>query len=338
MRDYDFEEGNLFNCSRYFAGFSSFRPEIKSSLLGNTLRYAPDRTFDTLHIYLDLDLRQLGKQIISGCCTTRIRSFVESLGTLEFDAAEMRIAKVETKARNLKFSHSRNKLKVRLPVPMDYGEEMPISIHYRIRSPRVGLHFVKSGSPDARGPQVWSQGQPEESKYWFPCHDAPHQKATSEVVVKVPKGFVAVSNGRLVSWDVGSSLFHWRMEQPHSIYLISLAVGRFSEVKDRWEGIPISYYCEKGREEEARRGFGKTPKMLAFFSSRIGVKYPYPKYAQVAVSQFPGGMENTTCTTQTDAALLDSKAALDTDFDGLVAHELAHQWFGDLLTCRDWSH
>ncbi|MBI4057293.1 MAG: M1 family metallopeptidase, partial [Elusimicrobia bacterium] len=331
-------ETNLFRCSRYYEGFAA-GPDVKAALLGKNSRYAPDRTFDTLHIRLDLDLKQLHKRLVNGRCTTWLRSYQEALKTLEFDAAEMRILRVESQGKNLKFRHQDKKLKIFLSRPLALREEISLTIHYRLSSPRCGLHFIKKG-PDARGPQVWSQGQPEESHYWFPCHDAPHEKATTEMVVQVPAGFVAVSNGHLVSREplAGGTTFHWKMSQPHSIYLVSVAVGQFSEIKDQWENIPVAYYCEKGREEEARRSFGKTPQMLALFSSKIGVRYPYAKYAQVIVSQFPGGMENTTCTTQTDAALLDTRAALDTDFDTLVAHELAHQWFGDLLTCRDWSH
>ena len=105
-----------------------------------------------------------------------------------------------------------------------------------------------------------------------------------------------------------------------------------------WDGIPVVYYCEQGREDDARRGFGKTAKALKFFSEKTGVRYPYPRYAQVAVAEYPGGMEHTTCTTQTDACLIDKRAALDHDLDLLVAHELAHQWFGDLVTCAEWPH
>jgi aminopeptidase N len=121
--------------------------------------------------------------------------------------------------------------------------------------------------------------------------------------------------------------------------LVTLTVGRFSVIKDKWRNIPVTYYCERGREADTLRAFSKTPKMLEFFSKSIGVKYPYPKYAQIAAHDFIfGGMENTSATTQTEYALLDERAALDYTSDELVAHELAHQWFGDYLTCKDWGH
>ena len=129
------------------------------------------------------------------------------------------------------------------------------------------------------------------------------------------------------------------MNHPHSPYLVMFAVGAFSEIKDSWNGISVHYYCEKGREEDTKRAFGKTPKILQFFSERIGTVYPYERYSQVAVADFIfGGMEHTTMTTQTDYALHDERAAEESWSEGLVAHELAHQWFGDLLTCKDWSH
>jgi aminopeptidase N len=135
------------------------------------------------------------------------------------------------------------------------------------------------------------------------------------------------------------TLFHWKQEIPHATYLVTLAVGEFSEIKEFGAAKPVLYYVPKGREEDARRAFGKTPKMMEFFSAKIGVPYAYPKYAQVAALDFIfGGMENTSATTQTALTLHDERAHLDFSSDPLVAHELAHQWFGDLLTCRDWSH
>jgi aminopeptidase N len=169
---------------------------------------------------------------------------------------------------------------------------------------------------------------------------------TTEMLATVPAGFVAVSNGRLLARRRRRTrrgervTYHWRLRTPHSPYLVTLAVGRFRELRDTWRGIPITYYCERGREADTRRAFGKTPKAMAFFSRVIGMVYPYEKYAQVAAAEFIyGGMENTSATTQTDVYLHDERAHLEVEpmSTGLMAHELAHQWFGDLLTCRDWS-
>ena len=313
------------------------RGNVQNVLLGKTPRYAPDRDFDTLHVRIELSVDFTACSITANCAS-QVRAFRSNLRELRFDAAGMRILSVRAFGHSLKFSHKQDKLSVRLPRPLAAGEEASLEIGYRISRPKTGLHFVRAGRE--HGPQLWSQGQPEDSHYWFPCHDAPHEKATSEVIVSVPKGFVAVSNGLLAARTRAGDRerFHWKMDRPHALYLVSFAVGRFVEVRDRWEDVPVLYYCEAGREQDARRGFAKTVSAIDFFSKKLGVRYPYPKYAQVAVAEFPGGMENTTCTTQTDACLIPKAAALDNDLDSLIAHELAHQWFGDLVTCRDWSH
>ena len=330
MNEFDF-----LGCSHAFHGMEG--GDLRSVLLGKKAQYAPDRTFDTVHVRLDLDV-DIRKKSVTGTCTTTVRAFHDGVRELTFDAVELKNVKALWAGKSCKVKYEGQKLTVRLPKALKAHEEGVVVIHYRLEKPRSGLHFIDA-SP-SNGQQVWSQSQPEDARYWFPCHDAPQEKATSEVVATVPDGFTAVSNGVLLhKKKTGSKVqFHWKMEHPHSIYLICLSIGRFTEVKDNWENIPVPYYVEKGREADAKRAFGKTPAMLDFFSKKIGVRYPYEKYAQVAVAKYPGGMENTTCTTQTDAALIDARAALDTDFDGLVAHELAHQWFGDLLTCKDWSH
>ena len=129
------------------------------------------------------------------------------------------------------------------------------------------------------------------------------------------------------------------MDQPHSTYLITLTASEFVSFHDRVGSLPVDYYVTKNVDEAtARRFMGKTPAMIRFFSDKTGQPYPYPKYAQVCVPEFGGGMENTSATSMTDSALLDEIEVLERDEDGLVAHELAHQWFGDLLTCKDWSH
>ncbi|MCG8417894.1 MAG: M1 family metallopeptidase [Proteobacteria bacterium] len=218
--------------------------------------------------------------------------------------------------------------------------QVTIDIEYS-GSPRRGLYFV---GPDEAYPdkpvQVWTQGQDEDSRYWFPCFDSPHEKATSEVIATVPGEFFALSNGALISdtTEGGRRTMHWRFDTPHSCYLITLAAGQFSEIREYWGDVEVTYYAAVGREDEMRRTVGKTTEMLELFSNLFGLPYPYEKYAQVSVADFIfGGMENTTATTLTDTVLLDERAALDYDAEKLVSHELAHQWFGDLLTCRHWG-
>ncbi|MBI4249015.1 MAG: HEAT repeat domain-containing protein [Elusimicrobia bacterium] len=322
-----------FECARRWAGGAMV--DLKPTLIGDRPVYAPDRVADVLHLRLDLAVDMRAKKL-EGTATTLVRFFRGGLREIDFNAVDMRIAGVwDESGAKLSHRHDKKMIHIRMRRPSRAGETASFKIQYQVLNPELGAHFVEGG-------QMWTQGQPEDARYWFPCHDSPQVKATSEVIAAVPDGYTAVSNGVLIDMRRdkarGTSIFHWKMGHPHSMYLISLVVGKFSVVKERWRGVDVSYYCPEGRQEDARRGFGKTPKMLEYFSEKIGVTYPYEKYAQVTAFHFPGGMENTTCTTQTDAALLDRRAGLDTDLDGLVAHELAHQWFGDLLTCKDWSH
>jgi aminopeptidase N len=306
---------------------------VQAALLGKPAVYAPDRAFDALHVSLDLDV-DLKRKTLSGTCETTVRARRSGVRKLEFDAADLKISVVLVDGEKARFALRGDKVIVSLRRDLTESAEARILFRYRVVDPLSGLHFVRKPS------QLWSQSQPQDAHRWFPCHDSPHAKVTSEIRARVPAGFRALSNGVLAEHERQGAreIWHWKMDRPHSIYLITLVVGEFSEIVEDWDGIPVVYYCEQGREADARRGFSVTPKAVQFFSEKFGVRYPYARYAQVAVAEYPGGMEHTTCTTQTDACLIDARAYLDHDLDTLVAHELAHQWFGDLVTCAEWPH
>lgn len=328
-------------CRRAFsASGSKLAFDQRFAAPGMKPQYAPDRNFKILHVKLELDL-QISKRTLLGTATTTVRPYNPDAGEIIFEAAEMKIISVHSKKKKLSFKHEKEKLAISIPSALA-KKEFDISIKYKVVKPKLGLFFILPDKHYPKKPmQVWTQGEDIYNKYWFPCHNSPDEKATSETIISVPKGFTAVSNGELVKkWERGGKSFsHWRMGTPHSSYLTSIAVGKFSEVRDNWKGIPVLYYCEPGREKEIRNAFGKTPKMLEFFSQKIGVNYPYKKYSQVAAADFIyGGMENISATTQTDVALHDERAIGEATSSELAAHELAHQWFGDLLTCRFWQH
>ena len=286
----------------------------------------------------------MARETIDGVCETTLRAIADHCRTMVFDAVHFDIRDVRWNGKKTPFHYEKGKLTVTSKTAVASGTEVLISIRYRVTKPKMGATFIK---PDRfypqRPTQMWTQGEDEYARYWFPCHDAPHERTTTELIATVPFGFTAVSNGALRRSSHNRrqkiSTFHWIQKIPHATYLVTLAIGKFSLIRDRYKKTPVLYYCEKGREADAKRAFGKTPDMIAFFSKHIGVPYPYPKYAQIAAVEFIyGGMENTSATTQTEYALLDARASLDTTSDELVAHELAHQWFGDYLTCKDWSH
>jgi len=310
-------------------------------LPGAKPHYTPDRPGNVQHIFLDLVL-DIPNQSFHGTSTITLKPVQSGLTHLTLDAQDLNINTVQINQVSQPFHYDGAKIQIQLLKPTTL-DPIEIAIDYEVHQPQRGLYFIQ---PDEHYPnkptQVWTQGEEEDARYWFPCFDYPGQLATSEIRVEVPQPYWAVSNGELVSTEEKQEtiVYQWRQNQVHPTYLMTLAVGEFSKLKDQCNGIPVEYYVEKGREEDAKRTMGKTPRMIEFFSQQFGHPYPYPKYAQVSVADFIfGGMENTSTTLLTDRCLLDERAMLDQRrAEGLVAHELAHQWFGDLLVIRHWSH
>ncbi len=311
------------------------------ALPGTPSQYAPDRRFDIQHYKIALEL-DVANRRIEGTCSLTLTPLADGQQWVQLDAVELEISRVKWYGRDLEYSHNGKHLRIDLGKHAKTGDTIQLDVSYS-GHPRRGLYFV---GPDKAYPdkpvQVWSQGQDQDSRYWFPCFDSPHEKATSEIVATVPGGWFALSNGNLAERredkNKNTVTYHWQFDTPHSCYLITLAAGELTELTDSWEDVAVTYYVQPGLETECKRTLARTPEMLALFSEKFGVRYPYDKYAQVFVADFIfGGMENTTATTLTDVVLLDERAALDYDLEALVAHELAHQWFGDLLTCRDWG-
>ncbi len=311
-------------------------------LPGAKPHYNPDRPGQVKHIFLDLVL-DIPNKSFHGTCTITLAPIRSNINQLLLDAVNLNIESVQVDGKPQPFDYDSEQLHIQLQTPTEAGKEIKVAIAYGVEKPQRGLYFV---GPDKHYPnkptQVWTQGEDEDSRFWFPCFDYPGQLATSEIRVKVPKPFIAISNGELIATqeDGEDKIYHWLQQQVHPTYLMTLAVGDFAEIEDEWQGKPVTYYVEKGYEEDARRSMGKTPQMIEFFSEKFGYPYPYPKYAQVCVDDFIfGGMENTSTTLLTDRCLLDERAALDNQrSESLVAHELAHQWFGDLVVIKHWSH
>ncbi len=313
------------------------------ALPGDQPHYAPDRPADVSHVALDLAV-DLEDQRVSGTVTTTFRALFDDLRSVRLNAAELQIEQVSlVGGPALRATQDGHTLHIELDHPYQHGETFAVALRYSAR-PRIGLEFVQPGPDDPTRPvQVWTQGQPETNRFWFPCHDSPNDRATTALSVTVPGQYFALSNGRLDHIDEdsanGTKTYHWRQDIPFPAYLVTLVVGEFAAVEDHWSGIPVTYYVRPGREDDARRMMGKTPDMLDFFSRQFGIRYPYEKYAQIVCELFTGAMENTSATTHSFSLLVDERAALDATHPKLVvAHELVHQWFGDLLTCRDWSH
>ncbi len=314
------------------------------ALPGTKPRYAPDRPAAIEHIALTISF-DFKNHVLVGSCRTTFRAVGKSLDSLEMDADHLHIkAARSASGKKLSFVLAGGKLEIELDQTLQPGKSSTVIVDYEARQPTQGIYFISPDKGYPRKPvQVWTQGQDQDAHYWFPCIDYPNAKATTEIIATVPANFFVLSNGALVSTvsdtKAKTKTYHWKMDTPHVTYLVSCVAGEFSGETEMLGDLPVSYYVVPGREADGERSFGKTPKMVKFYSDRIGVPYPYAKYAQIAVTDFIfGGMENTSATTQTDTTLHDARAHLDFSSDALVAHELAHQWFGDLLTCKDWSH
>ncbi|MBX5450753.1 MAG: HEAT repeat domain-containing protein [Thermogemmatispora sp.] len=312
-------------------------------LPGDSVHYAPDRPADITHVKLEISL-DFERETVRGTAWTSFTALYDEVRTVAFDAVDLHIEQVMLDdGASLSYSLEPERLIVTLDRPYRYGEAFTIGVRYWAQ-PRIGLNFNKPTPDDPTRPvQAWTFSQTWYHRHWFPCHWAPNDRATSEIIVTVPAQFVTLSNGQLLSVrdnGDGTKTHHWRHDVPHPAYLISLVVGDFAIIEDHYGELPVTYYVRPERRDEARLLMGKTPAMIEFFSRYLDYPYPYSKYAQSVVEVYRGAMEHTTATTHSFMLLFDQKAALDVGEDGpvtTVAHELAHQWFGDLLTCRDWS-
>ncbi|MGA8534574.1 MAG: M1 family aminopeptidase, partial [Candidatus Tumulicola sp.] len=324
--------------------FDDTNDHRRFALPGSSAHYGPDKVVAVEHIDLDLSV-DFEREMLAGVCTTTVRALDENVERLALDAVDLETSAVERDGVAQRFARRNGKLEIQFAAPIRAGERATFAVRYRCTKPRRGLFFVK---PTAAHPekvvQAWTQSQDENARYWFPCLDYPHEKQPTSCTIRVPKGNFALANGDLVERrdEADRTVFRYRQDVPHSTYLVSMVAGPFTEVAQGGAGagnVPVYYYVLPGREADGERAFGNTPRMIDAFEERTGAAYPYARYSQIAVEDFIfGGMENTSATTQTDRTLHDITAHLDYSSDPLVSHELAHQWFGDLITCRDWSH
>jgi aminopeptidase N len=325
-------------CGRFHEAHESQGAGGRPFALGEDTRkhFEADRPFRVKHLALDIALF-FDKKSVAGKATLDVVRAAPDATSIVLDAVAFDIASLDVDGKRASYTYDGRLL----TVPLGKKKVARIVVEYSA-TPRKGLYFME---PDAEVPtrplQMWSQCQEEDARHFVPCQDAPHVKMTTEITVAVPKGWYALSNGELVSRRPekgGRERFHWKMNEPHPSYLLTLAVGEFAEIEDAAGKVPLSFLFPKGREEDARRTFKNTKVMIERFSELIGQPYPWNRYAQIVVSDFIfGGMENTTATTLYEHVLIDKRGSIDITSEDLIAHELAHQWFGDFLTCRDWS-
>ncbi|MGI9239565.1 MAG: M1 family aminopeptidase [Verrucomicrobiales bacterium] len=305
-------------------------------------KYAPDRFADVLHLKLDIT-PDFKTRTLAGIATLDFQPIAKPLKQWRLNAVGLNVQKV-TSTNAIQASQNTDKfLEITFAEPIPAGAKAQVTIQYEV-TPKKGLYFRTAEMGYAAGDtQLWTQGEPEDHQHWFPSHDYPNEKFTTEVICHLPEGMEALSNGRLVSAqkDDGSGLvaFHWLQDKVHVNYLVSLVAGYFEKIEAKHRDIPIALYVPPSEKDQLANTFRDTVKIMAFFEKEIGVPYPWDKYYNVcAIDYMMGGMENTSLTTLTLGTLFSDASENLHSSRGLDAHELAHQWFGDLVTCRDWSH
>jgi len=303
------------------------------------------RTFDAEHYSIRTKVDQRRKSI-DGETVITLRPLADGFRSLELDSEGLRYAGAELlpDLTPLKFQIAPGKVIVDLGRSFGAGDVVNVRLRYSSK-PSKGVYFVdprRDPRAVAKDPQVWTHNEPELAHYWFPSYDFPDDKATSEQFITVERGQTVIANGELVSIadsDGRFRTFHFRMTRPHSTYLISFIVGRFEKITADHNGIPLSFYYYPGHESTARKAFGPTAGMMAVFDEVTSIPYPFDKYDQTIVASFPfGGMENVTATTllDRDVFLVEERFGEQIVID-LVSHELAHSWFGNMVTCRNWA-
>jgi len=305
-------------------------------------KYARDRRIDILHLKLDVT-PDFAKRTVAGTTTMRFKPIALPLAKLELDAVDLNITEVKADgAKVAEHEVTHEKLIITFASAVAPEVEVTLTIQHSAQ-PEHGLYFRTPEMGYKQGDtQVWSQGEAELHRFWFPSYDYPNERFTSEVICHVPKGMTAVSNGTLQSEKPGKDglvTFHWLQNQPHVNYLIALAAGHFHKIEDKAGKLPLALLVPPSHEKQAANAFTDTRKIIDFYQKEIGVPFAWDKYWQVYCLDFiAGGMENTSCTFEAAGMLFNSDTEELRTLHQLDAHETAHQWFGDLVTCRDWSH
>ncbi|GAB4251319.1 MAG: hypothetical protein Kow0027_15190 [Saprospiraceae bacterium] len=313
------------------------------------------RENDLLHTKLELSF-DWEKEEVLGKATLTLKPYFYATDKVVLDAKgfEFHEVKLVDNGKDLKYDYDGSQITIHLDRSYDRNEKYKLFIDYTARPSETGgsaaitsdkgLFFINPRGEDPGKPrQIWTQGETENNSRWFPTIDKPNERCTQEMYLTVDDNFVTLSNGRLISSKKnpdGTRTDYWHMDLPHAPYLFMVAIGEYAVVHDEWKGKPVDYYVEPEYEPYARRIFPYTPEMLTFFSDILNYPYPWQKYSQVVVRDYvSGAMENTTAVIfgefmqGTDRELVDNLQN-----EKVVAHEMFHHWFGDLVTCESWAN
>lgn len=315
---------------------------------------------DLIHTKLDVK-PDFSKSYLYGKAWLTLKPHFYPTDSLNLDAKGMEFNKVAILKNGnqipLKFEYDDWNLRIKLDRTYKSTENYIIYIDYTAKPDEFeekyskgdflgikGMYFINpKGEEKDKPTQIWTQGETESNSAWFPTIDRTNQKTTEELTVTVNNKYVTLSNGKLMSQKKntdGTRTDNWKMDLPHSPYLFFLGVGEYSIIKDNYKNKEVNYYVEPEYASVAKKIFGNTPEMIGFFSKITGVEYPWIKYSQITGRDYvAGAMENTTATIHQESAQQDARELVDgNNWEGTIAHELFHQWFGDYVTTESWSN
>ncbi|MBC8172859.1 MAG: M1 family metallopeptidase [Chitinophagales bacterium] len=358
--DEDYYEGDYYDETYNYGGsdsaYSHYSPAVYQG--------SATRTNDIIHTKLDVRF-DWAKAWMFGKVTLTVKPYYRATNELVLDAKGFEIKEVSLldggKKTPLHYIYNKDTIPDTFQIKIDLGktftrdEQYQIFIDYIAKPNSLplggsvaitgdkGLYFINNEGKEKDKPmQIWTQGETEASSCWFPTIDKPNEKTTQEIYITIEDKFNTLSNGLLISSTKngdGTRTDYWKMDLPHAPYLFMMAIGEYAIVKDTWEGKEVSDYVEKKYEPYAKMIFGNTPEMMTFYSTKLGLKYPWQKYSQIVVRDYvSGAMENTTATVHGEFLQQDDRAYLDETWEDVISHELFHQWFGDYVTCESWSN
>lgn len=316
------------------------------------------RSMDLIHMDLDVRFDWKNQQVI-GKAKLRLTPYFYPQKIVVLDAQDFefgRVARIQNgELEALSYRYDEQQIQIYLPEEASVGDTVDLELNYIAFPDRnagegsaaitdtKGLYFINPMDTIPGKPtMLWTQGETQHSSKWFPTIDQPNERLTHDIWLTVPDSMVSISNGRLIQQEPlenGMRRDYWKMDLPHAPYLVAIAVGNFAKVTASHGDLPLGYYVEKGFEKGAAKVFASTPQMIGYFEKVLGVPFPWQKYDQIVVRDFvSGAMENTTASIFMEELLLDEREALDSEWDYIIAHELFHQWFGDLVTAESWSN
>lgn len=349
---------HIFNRRKVFANTVMLNEVKVVPKKSNTIIPAKTKKIDILHTDIKVSFNWAKHECI-GEEMILLKPYFYDTDSIILDAKNMAFTKIEIKNNQGEIiqhivSYNKKELKIQLEKQFSNKDTLFVALNYIAKPDEnvkggsaaikddKGLYFINTDHKEPNKPtQIWTQGETESNSCWFPIVDNPNEKFTSTLSISVNKDLTILSNGEKVSSIIEGNIKteKWKNKLPMPAYLTMMAIGDFYVTVDSLNGKEVSYYLEKEYAPFARNIFKNTSEMISFFGEKLGVQYPWNKYAQVVVRDYvSGAMENTSATLHGDFVQKNNRQIVDANNDDIIAHELFHQWFGDLVTCKTWSH